>query len=158
MPNLDTVDVAARLVVAVLAGAVLGINRDLHRKPAGLRTHGLVSLGSAISVVVVLSTLGADANALSRVIQGLVTGVGFIGAGVILHHQDAERRVAGLTTAASIWIASALGVACGSGHWFAALLALALTLAVLTFGGPIEQALERKFGSKDRGGQQDPDA
>jgi putative Mg2+ transporter-C (MgtC) family protein len=157
MPNLDAIDVAARLVVAVVAGAILGINRDLHRKPAGLRTHGLVSLGSAISVVVVLSTLGADASALSRVIQGLVTGVGFIGAGVILH-QDTERRVAGLTTAASIWVAAALGIACGSGHWFAALLALALTLAVLTFGGPIEQALERKFGSKDGGGQQDPNA
>jgi putative Mg2+ transporter-C (MgtC) family protein len=158
MPNLDTVDVAARLVVAVVTGAVIGINRDLHRKPAGLRTHALVSLGSAISVVVVVSTLGADANALSRVIQGLVTGVGFIGAGVILHNQDSERRVAGLTTAASIWVASALGAACGSGHWFAALLTLALTLAVLVFGGPIEQAVERKFGSKDGSGQQDSNA
>jgi putative Mg2+ transporter-C (MgtC) family protein len=158
MPNLDTVDVAARLVVAVIAGAVLGINRDLHRKPAGLRTHALVSLGSATSVVVVLSTLGADASALSRVIQGLVTGVGFIGAGVILHRQGSEYRVAGLTTAASIWVAAALGLACGSGLWFAALLALALTLAVLAFGGPIEQAFERRFGSKDGGDRPPPDA
>lgn len=144
MPTLESIDIAARLGGAALAGAILGINRDLHHKPAGLRTHALVSLGSAVVVVVVLSTIGADANALSRVIQGLVTGVGFIGAGVILHH-DAENRVAGLTTAASIWVAAALGVACGSGNWMAALLALALTLAVLTFGGPIEQAFERKF-------------
>ncbi|HEV8256616.1 MAG TPA: MgtC/SapB family protein [Casimicrobiaceae bacterium] len=154
MPNLETIDVAARLGMAVLVGAVLGINRDLHHKPAGLRTHGLVSLGSATVIVVALSTVGTDANALSRVIQGLVTGVGFIGAGVILHH-DAEHRVAGLTTAASIWVAAALGVACGSGHWIIALFALAMTLAVLVFGGPVEQALERRF--RPKAGSEPPD-
>lgn len=155
MPNLDAVDVAARLVSAVLAGAVLGINRDLHRKPAGLRTHALVSLGSAVAVVVAASTVGAQADALSRVIQGLVTGVGFIGAGVILHH-DAGERVAGLTTAASIWVAATLGIACGSGHWVTALLALGLTLAVLALGGAIEHALERWLRSKHD--DQPPDA
>lgn len=151
MPDLEAIDVAARLCSAVLAGAVLGINRDLHHKPAGLRTHALVSLGSAVAVIVTLLGAGADANALSRVIQGLVTGVGFIGAGVILHHA-AEQRVVGLTTAASIWVAAALGAACGSGHWLISLLALVLTLAVLAFGGPIEQAIERKFGQKSGGG------
>ena len=115
---------------------------DLHGKPAGLRTHALVSLGSAVAVVVVLSTVGAEANALSRVVQGLVTGVGFIGAGVILH-RDADQRVVGLTTAASIWVAAALGIACGSGHWFIGAFALLLTLAVLVFGGDIEQTMER---------------
>jgi putative Mg2+ transporter-C (MgtC) family protein len=148
MPNFESIDVAVRLGGATLAGAILGINRDLHHKPAGLRTHALVSLGSAVVVVVVLSTIGAEANALSRVVQGVVTGVGFIGAGVILHH-DAQNRVAGLTTAASIWVAAALGVTCGGGNWTTAVLALTLTLAVLTFGGPIEQALERKFRSRN---------
>ena len=147
MPNLDAIDVAMRLVVAVLAGGALGINRDLHHKPAGLRTHALVSLGSATACVVSLSAVGGDANAVSRVIQGLVTGVGFIGAGVILHH-DREHRVAGLTTAASIWTAAALGAACGSGNWVTVVLAVVLTLAVLTFGGPIERAFERKFRAK----------
>ena len=140
----QSVDIAARLISAVVAGAILGINRDLHRKPAGLRTHALVSLGSAMSIVVI-SAAGLHPDALSRVIQGLVTGVGFIGAGVILHHQGGEYRVAGLTTAASIWVAAALGIACGGGHWLTAALALVLTLVVLTFGGPIEQALERRF-------------
>jgi putative Mg2+ transporter-C (MgtC) family protein len=155
MSNLESIEIAARLGGAVLAGGILGINRDLHRKPAGLRTHALVSLGSAVVVVVVLSTIGAEANALSRVIQGVVTGVGFIGAGVILRN-DTENRVAGLTTAASIWVAAVLGVACGGGNWTTVLLALALTLAVLTFGGPIERALERKFRPCDE--RDEPDS
>src|SRR5256885_16634461 len=92
MLNLESIDIAARLGSAVLAGAILGINRDLHHKPAGLRTHSLVSLGSAVVVVVIVSLPGASADAVARVIQGLVTGVGFIGAGVILHH-GAENRV-----------------------------------------------------------------
>ena len=142
MPNLESIELAARLGSAVLAGAILGINRDLNRKPAGLRTHALVCLGSAVAVVIVASMPGTSADAVARVIQGLVTGVGFIGAGVILHH-DIEHRVEGLTTAASIWIAAALGVACGSGYWVTVLLALALTLGVLVFGGPIERAFER---------------
>jgi putative Mg2+ transporter-C (MgtC) family protein len=146
MQNLEWLDVVARLCSAVVAGAILGINRDLHHKPAGLRTHALVSLGSAMIVVVAASIAEASAETVGRAIQGLVTGVGFIGAGVILHH-DAERRVVGLTTAASIWVAAALGVACGGGDWVVALLGLALTLAVLVFGGPIERAWERRLGA-----------
>src|SRR5258706_6877898 len=136
MLNPDWIDVAMRLGGAVLAGAILGINRDLHHKPAGLRTHSLVSLGSAVVVVAVASLPGASADAVARVIQGLVTGVGFIGAGVILHH-DAESRVVGLTTAASIWVAAALGTACGAGFWIIAVLALAVTPARLTRCGAL---------------------
>jgi putative Mg2+ transporter-C (MgtC) family protein len=142
MLSADWIDIAARLGSATLAGGVLGINRDLHHKPAGLRTHALVSLGSAMVVVTAASMAGGDAAAVSRIIQGLVTGVGFIGAGVILHH-DAERRVVGLTTAASIWVAAALGAASGTGSWAVLGLGLALTLAVLVLGGPIEHAWER---------------
>jgi putative Mg2+ transporter-C (MgtC) family protein len=140
----DWIDVAARLGGATLAGAVLGINRDLHHKPAGLRTHALVSLGSAVVVVTATSMTGGDAAGVTRVIQGLVTGVGFIGAGVILHH-DAERRVVGLTTAASIWVAAALGSASGAASWVVLALGLMLTLAVLVLGGPIERAWERRL-------------
>src|SRR5258706_165270 len=93
MLNPDWIDVAMRLGGAVLAGAILGINRDLHHKPAGLRTHSLVSLGSAVVVVAVASFPGASADAVARVIQGLVTGAGFIGARGILHH-DTESPLA----------------------------------------------------------------
>ena len=157
MLNLESIDIAARLGSAVLAGAILGINRDLHHKPAGLRTHSLVSLGSAVVVVVVASISGADADAVARVIQGLVTGVGFIGAGVILHH-DAENRVVGLTTAASIWVAAALGTACGVGAWTIAVLALGLTLAVLVLGGPMERAWARRLGTARQDDVAGPDA
>ena len=157
MPNLEWIELAARLGSAVLAGAILGVNRDLHRKPAGLRTLALVCLGSAVVVVIVESMPQAGADAVSRVIQGVVRGVGFIGAGVILHH-DTEHRVEGLTTAASIWLAAALGVACGSGHWITVLLALALTLGVLVFGGPIERAFERWLRKGKPAGSEDSDS
>ena len=153
---MELTEIALRLGIAVLIGGTLGINRELHHKSAGLRTHALVSLGGALAVVTILSTRNADANAVSRVIQGLVTGVGFIGAGVILHHEG-ERRVIGLSTAATIWVAAALGIACGSGYWATGLVALALALVVLAFGGPIERAcdqwFERRTGGSDDGGR-----
>ena len=124
----------------------MGINRDLHHKSAGLRTHALVSIGSALVIVLVLTVAQGDGDALSRAIQGLVTGIGFVGAGVIMHH-DAERRVVGLTTAASIWVAAGIGMACGAGLTSLALIALGATLLVLVWGGRLERALERRFGT-----------
>lgn len=139
--------IALRIGAALLAGAVLGINRDLHHKSAGLRTHALVSIGSAVVILVVLMATQGAADALSRAVQGLVTGIGFVGAGVIVHH-EVERRVAGLTTAASIWIAAAIGMACGAGLTSLALIGLAATLIVLVWGGKVEHTLERRFGTK----------
>src|SRR5258708_20421516 len=98
---------AVRLAAALVAGAILGVNRDLHRKPAGLRTHALVSIGSATIVLVTLAAANGSGEALSRVIQGLITGIGFLGAGVIIHH-DAGQRAEGLTPPASIPVAPAL--------------------------------------------------
>src|SRR3989442_1870376 len=123
MPNPEWIEFAARLGGAVLVGAILGVNRDLHRKPAGLRTLALVCLGSAVVVVIVESMPEAGADAVSRVIQGVVTGVGFIGAGVILHH-DTGHRVEGVTTPASNWLPARLGVASGGGNWDRGLFAL----------------------------------
>ena len=140
--TIDWMDPVAKLIAAALAGALLGLNRDLHHKPAGLRTHALVSLGSALTIVVVTGLAGGAPDALSRVVQGVLTGIGFVGAGVIMHH-DAKHRVEGLTTAASIWVAAGIGIACGAAMWLAAALGLILTLAVLTFGGRIERAVER---------------
>jgi putative Mg2+ transporter-C (MgtC) family protein len=84
----DSIWIALRLAAALLAGAILGINRDLHRKPAGLRTLALVSVGSALVVMVTLLISHGSGDAASRVIQGLVTGVGFLGAGVIIRDDD----------------------------------------------------------------------
>lgn len=143
----DTV-IVLRIGAALLAGAVLGINRDLHHKSAGLRTHALVSVGSAVVIILVVITAQGAADALSRAVQGLVTGIGFVGAGVIVHH-EVEHRVAGLTTAASIWIAAAIGMACGAGLTSLALTGLAATLIVLVLGGKVERALERRFGTRN---------
>ena len=137
-----------RLGLAVLVGSALGINRDLHRKPAGLRTHSLVSLGAAVVTLIVFESTGHEPGALSRVIQGLVTGIGFLGAGVIIHH-DAEHRVEGLTTAASVWITAIFGIACGAGHGGVVLVGMLLALGVLICGGPIEQTVARWLSRAD---------
>jgi putative Mg2+ transporter-C (MgtC) family protein len=93
-------DMLARLLLALACGAVIGLNRDLHGKSVGFRTFGLVSAGSAI-VALVITQVSTDVNAVSRVIQGVLTDIGFLGAGVILH-QPTSSRVTGLTTAAAV--------------------------------------------------------
>jgi putative Mg2+ transporter-C (MgtC) family protein len=138
-------EIAVRLGAALLIGAALGLNRDLHGKPAGLRTHGLVSLGAAVAAIVSLGLPGEsksmDPNAISRVLQGILTGIGFLGAGVI--QRDTAGHVTGLTTAATIWICGALGVVCGLAYWSVLAIALGLTVAALSLGGPIEHLAER---------------
>jgi len=121
--------VLLRIITAALLGAVLGFEREKAGKPAGFRTHIIVCLGTAI---VVLACAGArmDMDGLSRVIQGIVTGIGFIGAGSILKLSE-ERDIQGLTTAAGLWMTAAIGVACGLGTLGLALISTALTLIVL---------------------------
>jgi putative Mg2+ transporter-C (MgtC) family protein len=135
-------EILVRLLVATLIGCVLGLNREIHGKPAGMRTHGLVSLGAAlISLVAIeLATNGrqVDGSAVLRVVQGVMAGIGFLGGGVILR-DDSHQSVHGLTTAASVWVVASLGIACGAGQWFTALTALCLTLAVLIFLGRVEK-------------------
>ncbi len=121
--------VLIRLLGAMLAGAVLGLQRERADKPAGLRTHILVALGAAIFVVVP-SQLGMDQAGLSRVIQGIATGVGFLGGGVILKLAS-ERKIEGLTTAADIWATAAIGVATGLGALGIGLIATAFAWIVL---------------------------
>jgi putative Mg2+ transporter-C (MgtC) family protein len=140
-------ETALRLTAALIVGTILGLNRELHGKPAGLRTHALVSLGAAVAVIVVLrspdGSLAADQNAISRVLQGILTGVGFLGAGVILH--DPGGHISGLTTAATIWICAVLGLACGLGHWGVLGITVVLTALVLLLGRPLERLAERLF-------------
>jgi putative Mg2+ transporter-C (MgtC) family protein len=143
-------EIAVRLGAALIIGSALGLNRELHGKPAGLRTHGLVSLGAAVAAIVSLGFPGEskamDPNAISRVLQGILTGIGFLGAGVIL--RDPNGHVTGLTTAATIWICAVLGVVCGLGHWPVLGIALALTVIALALGRPAERLAERLFHRK----------
>ncbi len=140
----EMIEVAGRLAAAVFTGAIIGLNRELSHKPAGLKTHALVALGSSLMAVLGMHLAeagsGHNADAASRVIQGLVSGIGFLGGGVILHTPD---KVRGLTTAATVWLAACLGIACGLGAWVPVLIAGLLTLAVLIGGTAIEEFFER---------------
>jgi len=135
-------EILGRLLLATLFGAVIGLNREREGKPAGLRTHALVALGAAMLTIVGLLLQGSDVSAPGRILQGIVAGVGFIGAGVILHRQDA-RGVHGLTTAAAIWIVSAIGVATGAGLWRTAASAVGLAFALLVVGERIDRWVHR---------------
>ncbi len=117
------VRVVARVAVAALLGALLGWERERAGKAAGLRTHMLVALGAALFVLFPAEA-GMDIADLSRVIQGVATGIGFIGAGTILKRAESE-HVEGLTTAASIWLTGAIGMSVGAGQlWLSALCAI----------------------------------
>lgn len=125
MPQLE---MSLRLVLAAGLGAIIGYQRERSGKPAGLRTHMLICIGSALFTLVSLFGFIPPADA-SRIAAGVVTGIGFIGAGAII--QGGEGIVAGLTTAVSIWMVAAIGLAVGSGLYMMAVVATALALVVL---------------------------
>jgi putative Mg2+ transporter-C (MgtC) family protein len=139
MVSLGYVDVVLRLGAAVLAGALIGFDREVRNKPAGLRTMALVALGSAVFVVAVAGAV--DEGSPSRVIQGIISGVGFLGAGSIIRGRT-EESVRGLTTAASIWLAAAVGVACGLALWPLVLVSSSLGLLILVLE-PIDRWLKK---------------
>jgi len=128
--------VIVRLLAAAVAGLALGFQREMSDKPIGMRTLGLISLGAAMVSIAALRYpgLGNDPNAASRVlqgiIQGLMVGVGFIGAGVIMR-DESTKKVHGLTTATTVWIAAGLGIACGLADWIVVVTGLALALIIL---------------------------
>ena len=136
-------EIAGRLGLATLLGAVIGINREWQGKPAGLRTHALVALGGALFTLIGLLLAPGDSSATSRILQGITAGIGFVGAGVILRRPEIQ-DVQGLTTAAAIWLVSALGVAVGAGLWRTSLTALAIGLFVLIAGEAIDRWLHRE--------------
>lgn len=133
--------ITVRLIVAMIFGAVIGIQRERAGKPAGLRTHMLVALGAAVFVIA-SDEFGMNPDSISRVIQGLVTGIGFLGAGAILKLYD-KRAVEGLTTAAGIWMTAALGVAVGLGRFGLALVATLLAWMTLSLVRQMEHILNR---------------
>jgi putative Mg2+ transporter-C (MgtC) family protein len=142
--DLDTI---LRMIAAVVAGGAIGVNRDIHGKPTGIRAHALVSLGAAIVVIAGSGPLiGADhPDALSRVIQGIVAGIGFLGGGVILRGATGL-HVYHLVTAASLWVTTGVGILCGLGEYLVAGAATILVLAVLVVGLPIDRRLYGREG------------
>ena len=137
-PVMSCLEIAFRLGLATGAGLAIGLERELHHKAAGLRTHALVALGTAAIMIVAVQM---DKSA-SRVIQGLVTGIGFIGAGTILH---SEGRIEGVTTAASIWACTMIGIAAGAGYFVVLTVTLVLTVLVLGAGRIAERLLRTKM-------------
>jgi putative Mg2+ transporter-C (MgtC) family protein len=147
---METLDVFLRLGVAALVGVALGLNRDLRGKPTGVRTLGLVGLASA--AVVLALDRNEDASNVGRVIQGIVTGIGFLGAGVIVHNSFGK-QVHGLTTAACVWLVACIGAVCGVGEWIVILASIPLIAVILMFGGPFERWVHRHWPGRE----QDPD-
>ncbi|KQT09420.1 MgtC/SapB family protein [Ramlibacter sp. Leaf400] len=138
IPDLEQLTrVVVRLLVAAFLGALVGLERELAGKAAGLRTHMLVALGSALFVLIPLQA-GIELADLSRVIQGLLAGVGFLCAGAILKAAS-EEQVQGLTTSASLWMIAAIGMAAGLGRDATAVLSTLLALAILTMEGPLRR-------------------
>ena len=138
--------VLLRTITAVILGGIVGAQREKVGKPAGLRTHMMVSLGTAV-VVLSCQGVGMEMDGLSRVIQGIVTGIGFVGAGTILKLTD-QKEIQGLTTATGLWMTAAIGVAVGLGALGIAVIATLLTVIVLSLQG-LEEALNKR--GKDQG-------
>jgi len=149
-------DTALRLGVAVLCGLLIGINRDAKEKPAGMRTLALVSLGAALATVSVSHVAAfvghpdAQSRVLQGVVQGVLAGIGFIGAGAILRRGKRDEVVHGVTTAATVWVSAALGVACGLGDWPVAIISLVLVFAILIVAKPIERHMLERVQSYEK--------
>ncbi len=148
-PAVDTFDIALRLLAAVAVGMLIGFDREWRGKPMGVRTLALVALGSALACVttVHLRALGGDPEAISRVVQGVLTGVltgiGFLGAGAVLQRRDSG-DVEGLTTAATVWVTAALGIACGLASWTVVATGVGLTMVVLVLLNPLDDWIARR--------------
>ncbi|MHB8862494.1 MAG: MgtC/SapB family protein [Pirellulaceae bacterium] len=133
----DLIDVSSltqltvRLMMAALLGGLIGYERERSGKAAGIRTHMLVAIGSALFLVIP-QQLGMTLDSMARILQGLIAGIGFLGAGTILKNQH-EQEILGLTTAAALWMTAAIGCTCGLGRGGSALVAAFLTWTILDF-------------------------
>ncbi len=156
--DIGIIDMVLRLCAATIIGMMIGLNRDVNGKPTGMRTLALVALGAAVVSVVAVhfQDLIDHPDALSRVVQGILqgvlTGIGFIGAGVIMR-QPKSNSVSGLTTAATVWITAALGIACALAAWHIVVIASVLTFIVLIALKPVELMLVRLLGSDENAAQ-----
>lgn len=132
--------IIVRMVLATILGMLIGVEREQRHKPAGIRTHALVSLGSCIFTILSMGFTGTNADP-SRIAAGIVTGIGFLGGGAIFR---SKKHSAGLTTAASIWIAAAIGLATGLGEYAIAICATIIALLLLYSGGLLKAGERQK--------------
>ncbi len=133
-------EIILKLVLAAVLGSAIGLERKVHNKSAGMRTHALVCVGAALFAI--MSTIGlSDPTDYARISAGLVTGIGFLGAGMIF---KSEKRVEGLTTAAEIWALGAIGLTIGFGFYIVALVASVIVIVVLWPEGYIESVVTGK--------------
>ncbi|MBI2172802.1 MAG: MgtC/SapB family protein [Candidatus Aenigmarchaeota archaeon] len=133
-------EIAIKIVIAAIVGLLIGLEREIRKKPAGMRTHALVCIGATLFTVLSFSFVGSTVDT-SRIAAGIVTGIGFLGAGVIFRAED---RVKGITTAAELWVLAAIGVAIGMGMYFAAAISTLVVLVVLWPAKMLERRVIRK--------------
>ena len=138
----SVVNVLERVGAATLLGGILGLDRELRERSAGLRTHMMVAIGAAIFIMAGLGAAGGVGRDVTRVVQGIVVGIGFIGGGTILKLTE-QQRVKGLTTASSIWLAAGVGTACGLAEFTLAVVGTAISVVVLAALRPVEKFLSR---------------
>jgi putative Mg2+ transporter-C (MgtC) family protein len=148
-------ELTARLVVALLLGGVIGWERELQRMPAGFRTHALVALGSAIFTVISAYAFTGPGSDPTRIAAQIVSGIGFLGGGAILHYGGTVR---GLTTAASLWSVAAVGMAAGAGLYVVAALSTVLVIIGLEVFQRVERMVKRRLDIQPRERSADTDS
>ena len=136
------INLALRLTVGLVLGAIIGFERELHRQPAGFRTHSLVSLGAALFTVVSAFGFAGSTVDPTRIAAQIVSGIGFIGAGTILQYRG---NIRGLTTAASLWSVAAIGTAAGAGLFVVAITGTVLILVILSLLDQVEEITRKRF-------------
>jgi len=144
--ELSTLDILLRLVIAVLLGSLVGVERTLAGKTAGMRTYALVAMGSALFIIISQIVMLTLSNPLSldplRIASQIIVGIGFIGAGLVFHNNH-DMRTSGLTSAAGLWVAAGIGMACGFGLYPLAIISALLTLLIFTVLWYIEKGFKK---------------
>ncbi len=141
---MEIIEVILKLVLAIALGGLIGLEREASQKPAGFRTNILVCVGSAMMMtlaVLIIQAKGGTSDSLVRMAAGVITGIGFLGAGTILH---ARGTIAGLTTASTIWLVAGLGLVIGAGYYIPALIFTGLTVATLILFRRVEESYLRR--------------
>ena len=141
-PTVSDVELIQRLLLAALLGALIGLEREMRQKSAGLRTNTLIAVGSALFTLMSIEMAEGTSADATRIAAQIVTGIGFLGAGAIMRTGSG---IQGLTTAATVWVNAAVGVAAGGGEYHLAFIATGVTLAVLLVLSPLEAAIDRRL-------------